>query len=271
MPCWVNGVPSERVSARDRGLAYGDGLFESISIRQGRPRLLGRHLQRLQLGCQRLQIPLEIDSLRTEISGFALQVGDGVAKLIVTRGDGMRGYAVPQPQQTLRILLSSPLPNYPSGNAEQGIKLFSCTTRLAEQPLLAGIKHLNRLEQVIARAEWQTPDYAEGLMRDQSGRVIEGVFSNLFMVASGQLLTPSLQRCGVSGVMRAEIIEQATRLGIPCEVRDVGYEELLAADEVFLCNSLYGIWPVREMDGHLWNVGELTCILQKNLYDLLGA
>ena len=271
MPCWVNGTPAESMSVRDRGLAYGDGLFETISIRQGRPRLLDRHLQRLQLGCQRLQISLDMDLLRTEISSFALQVGQGVAKLIVTRGDGVRGYALPTQQQTLRVLMSSPPPDYPTANTETGVKLFPCVTRLAEQPLLAGIKHLNRLEQVLARAEWQGADYAEGLMRDQSGRVIEGVFSNLFMVSAGQLLTPTLQRCGVAGVMREEIMEQAKRLGICCELRDIGHAELLAADEVFLCNSLYGIWPVRELDGRLWAVGELTRLLQNNLHDLLGA
>lgn len=271
MPCWVNGVPTEWVSVRDRGLAYGDGLFETISVRQAQPRLLDRHLQRLALGCQRLKISIEVEQLRAEISSFALQVGEGVVKLIVTRGEGMRGYGLPQPQQPFRILLSSPLPSYPVGNAVRGVKLYACTTRLAEQPLLAGIKHLNRLEQVLARAEWQEADCAEGLMRDQSGRVIEGVFSNLFMVRSGQLLTPSLQRCGVAGVMREEILEQAQRLGIHCAVRDIDYAELLAADEVFLCNSLYGIWPVRELDGHLWAVGELTRVLQSNLHGLSGA
>jgi 4-amino-4-deoxychorismate lyase len=271
MPCWVNGVPAESVSVRDRGLAYGDGLFETISIRQGRPRLLDRHLQRLHLGCQRLQIALDMDLLRMEISGFALQVGQGVAKLIITRGDGVRGYTLPPQQQTLRVLMSSSLPDYPAANAEQGVKLFPCVTRLAEQPLLAGIKHLNRLEQVLARAEWQGAEYAEGLMRDQSGRVIEGVFSNLFMVSSGQLLTPGLQRCGVAGVMREEIMERAKGLGIHCEVRDINHAELLSADEIYLCNSLYGIWPVRELDGRLWAVGELTRLLQNNLHDLLGA
>jgi len=271
MSCWVNGVPDERISVRDRGLAYGDGLFETISVRQAKPRLLHRHLQRLTLGCQRLHIPIEVDQLQVEISSFTGQVDDGVVKLIVTRGEGLRGYALPQPQQPQRILISLPLPNYPAANAEKGVKLFSCTTRLAEQPLLAGIKHLNRLEQVLARAEWQGPDYAEGLMLDQSGRVIEGVFSNLFMARSGQLLTPSLQRCGVAGVMREEILEQAQRLGIRCDVRDIAYAELLAADEVFLCNSLYGIWPVRELEGHCWEIGELTRVLQKSLHGLSGA
>lgn len=270
MSCWINGVPAELVSVRDRGLAYGDGLFETVSVRQGRARLLERHLQRLELGCQRLGIPIDAGVLHQEISSFAGNLDQGVVKLIVTRGDGMRGYAVPHPQQPLRILFSSPLPGYPLENQVKGVRLFSCATRLAVQPQLAGIKHLNRLEQVLARAEWQDACFAEGLMRDQSGRVIEGVFSNLFLVIQGKLVTADLSRCGVAGVMRAELIERAARLQIRCEVRDIAYTELQTAKEVFLCNSLYGIWPVRELAQHYWAVGDLTRALQTNLHDLMG-
>jgi len=270
MPCWVNGVPAERVSVRDRGLAYGDGLFETISVRHGQPRLLARHLSRLKDGCQRLTIAVDTKKLHEEISAFAAQVVDGVAKLIVTRGDGLRGYALPQHPQPVRILLGAARPSYPVANGEQGISLFPCATRLAEQPLLAGIKHLNRLEQVLARAEWESPQYAEGLVQDQSGRVVEGVFSNLFLVRGGLLLTPSLERCGVAGVMREEIIERAAHLGIQFAIRDVDYAELVTADEVFVCNSLYGIWPVCGLAEHIWPIGQLTRQLQINLQDLLG-
>ncbi len=170
-----------------------------------------------------------------------------------------------------RILLGNPLPSYPAANAEQGVRLFPCATRLAEQPLLAGLKHLNRLEQVLARGEWQDPAFAEGLMRDQSGRVIEGVYSNLFLLKDGVLTTADLSRCGVAGVMRAEVLEQARRLGISCEVRDIGYDELLGADEVFLCNSLYGIWPVRELAASVWPAGPLTRKLQALVRSLLDS
>jgi 4-amino-4-deoxychorismate lyase len=127
---------------------------------------------------------------------------------------------------------------------------------------LAGLKHLNRLEQVIARAEWQDPEHAEGLMLDMSERVIEGVFSNLFIVSNGLLLTADLKRCGVAGVMRAEILAQAEALGIPVAVADINVEQLRQADEVFVCNSVYGIWPVRECAAMSWSVGPLTRKLQ---------
>jgi 4-amino-4-deoxychorismate lyase len=170
-----------------------------------------------------------------------------------------------------RILQGSPKPSYPAANAEQGVRVFACMTRLAEQPRLAGLKHLNRLEQVLARGEWHDAEHAEGLMRDTSGRVVEGVYSNLFLVKNGGLLTPELSRCGVAGVMRAELLAQAESLGLDCGVRDISYDELLTADEVFLCNSLYGVWPVRALQGHDWPVGPLTRKLQVIARDLLDC
>ena len=271
MQGWVNGAPGEQLSVRDRGLAYGDGLFETIAVRGGRIPLLARHLTRLADGCRRLSIPLDVALVETELQAFAIQLGEGVAKLIMTRGEGQRGYAPPQPCQPLRILQAAPLPQYPAEHAERGVRLFPCATRLAEQPLLAGLKHLNRLEQVLARAEWQGNDCSEGLMCDSSGRVIEGVYSNLFLVRDGGLFTAELSRCGVAGVMRAEILLQAQLLGVPVTVGDIRYDELLAADEVFVCNSLYGIWPVRALQAQHWPVGALTRKLQAIVRSLLES
>lgn len=266
--CWIDGQPATGLPVDDRGLAYGDGLFETIKVVRGKPQLLERHLQRLDEGCRRLAIPLNLPLVRAELLAFCGELDTGVAKLTVTRGAGRRGYAPPQPCSPRRLLLASSLPAYPVQNGQTGVCLFPCATRLAEQPLLAGLKHLNRLEQVLARAEWQDSACAEGLMRDSSGRVIEGVFSNLFIVRDGVLLTAALQRCGVAGVMRAELIERAQQLGVAVVVRDLTYEELLAADEVLLCNSLYGIWPVVALAGHTWPVGVLTRKLQAAIADL---
>lgn len=268
---WVDGHPEQTLSVTDRGLAYGDGLFETIGIRHGRPQLLERHLSRLAEGCQRLSIPADLSLVRAELLAFAIEVGEGVAKLLLTRGEGLRGYAAPAAAIPRRLLLASPLPAYPPANAEHGVRVFPCTTRLAEQPLLAGLKHLNRLEQVLARSEWQDSEHAEGLMRDVSGRVIEGVFSNLFIVRDGVLITPDLSRSGVAGVMRAELLAQAEALGITAQVQAVSEEQLLAADEVFLCNSLYGVWPVTALQGHRWSVGPLTRKLQRIARDLLDC
>ncbi|VVO13215.1 aminodeoxychorismate lyase [Pseudomonas fluorescens] len=271
MDSWVDGQPADALSLKDRGLAYGDGLFETIAVHNGAPVLLDRHLARLVKGCQRLAINLDHSALCTELASYAQALGDGVLKLIVTRGDGLRGYAPDPSAQARRIMQGTPPVAYPVANAEQGVRLFPCSTRLSRQPLLAGLKHLNRLEQVIARSEWQDTEHAEGLMLDQAGRVIEGVFSNLFLVRDGVLITADLKRCGVAGVMRAELLFQAESSGIPTQITDISLDQLQWADEVFVCNSVYGVWPVRAYAALSWPVGPLTRKLQTTARLLLDA
>lgn len=268
---WVNGQPADQLSVRNRGLAYGDGLFETIAVHGGRPVLLARHLQRLTEGARRLILPLDIEQVRTELLECSARTGQGVLKLIITRGDSPRGYAADPAAEPVRILLSGPVASYPVEHATIGIKLYPCATRLAEQPLLAGLKHLNRLEQVVARAEWQTGDWAEGLMCDTSGRLIEGVYSNLFLVRDQVLYTADLARCGVAGVMRAELLEQALQSGVEVRVIDLWPTDLHLADEVFVCNSVYGVWPVRSFTSLDWLPGPLTRKLQGIARTLLDA
>lgn len=267
---WIDGVPADAVSVKDRGLAYGDGFFETILVKAGQPLLFERHMQRLASGGRRLAFALDLPLIESECRAFAAKLDDGVMKLIVTRGDGQRGYAAGPDVQPRRILQASPLPAYPQAHAEHGVRLFSCATRLAEQPLLAGLKHLNRLEQVIARSEWRDDEHAEGLMRDTSGRIVEGVYSNVFMVKGGVLLTPDLSRCGVAGVMRAELLEQAERANMAVRALDLELSDLQKADEVFVCNSVYGIWPVRAFEQLNWPVGPVTRKLQDLVRGLLG-
>ncbi|MCO8170022.1 aminodeoxychorismate lyase [Pseudomonas sp. 21LCFQ02] len=271
MTAWVDGQPADSLALANRGLAYGDGLFETIAVRAGQPLLFDRHVQRLAVSCQRLGIEADLALIRAEMTRFARQLDAGVMKLILTRGDSQRGYAPAAGAAPRRILQGSPAPVYPAGHFAQGVRLYECQTRLAEQPLLAGIKHLNRLEQVLARAEWQTPEFAEGLMRDTSGRPVEGVYSNLFVVRDGRLITADLLRCGVAGVMRAELLDQAPTLGIAVEVRDLSMSDLEQADELFVCNSVYGIWPVRGFAQLNWPVGPLTRRMQAVAYALLGS
>ncbi|MBA1205170.1 aminodeoxychorismate lyase [Pseudomonas capeferrum] len=268
---WIDGQPATAVNLQNRGLAYGDGLFETIAVRAGHPALLEGHLGRLALGCQRLAIPVDIALVRDEVLRYARALDNGVAKLILTRGDSQRGYAPADGALSRRILQGTPAPGYPAGNGEHGVRLYPCSTRLAEQPRLAGLKHLNRLEQVLARAEWQDSEHAEGLMRDTSGRVIEGVYSNLFIVRDGVLQTACLSRCGVAGVMRAALLDLAPGLGIPVQIRDLSLSDLEKADEVFLCNSVYGVWPVRAFAASNWPPGSLTRRLQAVAQTLLDA
>lgn len=271
MDCWVDGQPADALSLKDRGLAYGDGLFETIAVRGGQPLLLDRHLTRLADGCARLVIVADLELIRSELHSYSNAMGEGVLKLILTRGDGLRGYAPDPAAPGRRILQGNPPAAYPVAHGERGVRLFPCITRLSHQPLLAGLKHLNRLEQVLARAEWSDSEHAEGLMLDQSGRVIEGVYSNLFMVRDGVLITADLTRCGVAGVMRAEILFQAESLGIPTQITDIRLEQLQWADEVFVCNSVYGVWPVSAYAALSWPVGPLTRKLQTIARALLDA
>lgn len=271
MHCWVDGQDATAINLQNRGLAYGDGLFETIAVRGGRASLMDGHLARLALGCKRLAIDADLALVGDEIQRFARQLGDGVAKLVLTRGDSQRGYAPAAGVAPRRILQGAPLPSYPAEHAEHGVRLFPCQTRLGEQPLLAGLKHLNRLEQVLARAEWQDGEHAEGLMRDGQGRVVEGVYSNLFMVSAGVLVTADLSRCGVAGVMRGALLEHAPRMGMPTQVRDIAFEELQQADEVFVCNSVYGVWPVRAVGALNWSPGPLTRKLQAVARTLLDT
>ncbi|MHC8396222.1 aminodeoxychorismate lyase [Pseudomonas sp. LB3P93] len=271
MDSWVDGQPADALSLKDRGLAYGDGLFETIAVRGGQPLLLDRHLARLVDGCSRLAIAADHELIRSELLAYAHALDEGVLKLIITRGDSLRGYAPDPSAQARRILQGNPPAVYPAVHGEQGVRLFPCATRLSRQPLLAGLKHLNRLEQVIARAEWQDTEHAEGLMLDLAGRVIEGVFSNLFLIRDGVLITADLKRCGVAGVMRAELLFQAESLGIPTQITDISLDQLQWADEVFVCNSVYGVWPVRAYAALSWSVGPLTRKLQTIARALLDA
>ena len=269
MQAWINGQPAACIAVADRGLAYGDGLFETIKVRNGRAALLERHLARLQEGCERLMIPCDMSILRSELLAYIERLGNGVCKLLLTRGAGQRGYTLPEPSRPQRILQASTLPQWPVEHTQQGVQLFACQLRLSTQPVLAGLKHLNRLEQVLARAEWSDPVYAEGLLLDEHSRVVDCVFSNIFIVRQQQLITPALNRCGVAGVMRAELMARAESAGVAVQAQDIPLQELLQADEVFTSYSLYGIWPVRSYATQSWSVGPVTRKLQHLIKDLV--
>ncbi len=247
------------MNPQDRGLAYGDGVFETVAIRSGRPRLLEYHLERLELGCERLGFAAPVrDCLSAELCELAGTFQHAVGKIIVTRGVGPRGYRPPEcPEPTRIVGVEATVPK--SGAAVwKGVRLRSCDTRLASNPLLAGIKTLNRLEQVLARAEWSDPDIAEGLMCNTSGHVICGTMSNVFAVIGKCLVTPELNECGVRGVMRRFVLETARELGIETVQTVLSVESLRQAGELFLSNSQFGIWPVTEWEGQNFAPGTLT-------------
>lgn len=261
----INGVPSDQVSICDRGLLYGDGVFRTIRVLGGYIQCWPRHYRKLQQDCVKLRIICpESKVLFEELQRLIEQRLDGVAKIIITRGEqSTRGYAPTENVNSTRILSLAPPSDYPKRNYSHGVRLRLCDLRLSHQPKLAGIKHLNRLENVLAAAEWSDPEISEGLLLDIFGNVIEGIRSNLFIVRNGELFTPSLLSCGVSGIQRERVIEWAAIHGLPCWVREFGLAELLAADEVFLVNSVIGLWPVRELSGTDWRNHPISMQVQE--------
>ena len=256
---WVNGEPAEMVCLADRGLQYGDGLFETLAVLDGRVPRLELHLDRLRKGCASLRMPMPDETLlHREVQQAAEGETYAVLKLILTRGRGGRGYRPPESATVTRLLFRHPWPDHPESWSTQGIELRVCTTRLAVGSPLAGMKHLNRLEQIMARAEWED-GAQEGLMLDADGRVVEGTMSNLFVSpAEGWLVTPDLSRSGVAGVTRRHILAMAESEGLRVDVCELSLEELLDSREIFVCNSIIGVWPVTRIAERRYTVGPLT-------------
>ena len=260
---WVNGEPAETVRLADRGLQYGDGLFETLAVLDSRVRRLDLHLDRLRDGCERLRMPMPDEALlRREVQQAAEGETRAVLKLMLTRGSGGRGYRPPEPAMVTRMVFHHPWPPYPESWSVEGVELRVCATRLAVGSPLAGVKHLNRLEQVLARAEW-SEGAQEGLMLDADGRVVEGTMTNLFASsAEGRLVTPDLSRSGVAGVTRRHILARAGAEGMQVEIRDLSLEQLLQCREIFVCNSIIGVWPVTRIGERRYPVGPVTCQAQ---------
>lgn len=263
--CWINGQSGTQLDVAERAVQYGDGVFETLRIRNAVMEYPDLHLQRLRAGCERLGFPaIDWSLLRQELEGRAAQYEAHVMKVILSRGTAGRGYRPAPDAGVNRIVSIHPLPV--QRHAPDGVRVRICRTRLAHQPLLAGIKHLNRLEQVLARAEWDDAETAEGLMLDYADHLVEGVMSNVFLVRDNSLLTPELSACGVAGVMRSVILDLAESLGIGAQVRPVAAGEVKNADEVFVCNSLIGIWPVTEIENTgRYAIGPVTRQLQAAL------
>lgn len=250
----VDGLPANAVPADDRGFTYGDGVFRTLAMRNGRAQWWPQQYDKLAADCSALRITAPAQSdLRRDLQNIAAQLPDCALRITVTRGSGGRGYAIPENPQSRRVVAATPLPDYPRHWLEQGISVRICDLRLAAQPSLAGVKHLNRLENVLARAEWNDPAIAEGLLLDAAGNVIEGTRCNVFMIEDGVLVTPDLSCCGVAGVTRDLVIAAAGRNGLSCRIEPVSRQRLEVATEVFLVNSLIGVWPVAALEERRWS------------------
>jgi 4-amino-4-deoxychorismate lyase len=256
---WVDGAMTDQVPADDRGLQYGDGLFETLLIRGGRPRFLEAHLARLKAGCARLAIPFEQESaVRAEIAAACARAPLlAVLKIIVTRGSARRrGYApdAEAPRRVISLYESAPL----AVELREGVNLIFATGTVAEHTGLAGIKHLSRLENVWATGEARAVGAFDALLRTASGTVISGAMTNLFVVRGGRVQTPPVDRAGVAGILRQVVLRECAALGIPAVEQAVSPEDLPAADEAFVTNARIGVVPVRRVGEHAVRMSSLT-------------
>lgn len=259
--CLVDGELAHGVSAADRGLHYGDGLFETLAIFDGQPRFWQGHMDRLAAGCERLGLPVAPQAvLLREVQTVSAGRSRCVVKIILTRGASGIGFRPRPVAMSTRIVCAFDWPETTGQPAQTGVDTRICKLRLGIQPELAGLNHLNRLEQVVARSEWNDPTVHEGILLDREDHVISGIRSNIFLVFSGRILTPRLDRCGIRGVMRAAIL---AAFRARCEQRRVTLDMLPDADEVFLCNALHGVYPVRRIDHWEYEPGPLTRDVQE--------
>jgi 4-amino-4-deoxychorismate lyase len=243
----------------DRGLAYGDGVFETLLVHQGEPVWWQEHWQRLLRGAARLGLPVpDENEVRHECMAMLAEADRrAVLKIVLTRGSGGRGYAPPAGATPTVVLSTHPAPA-PIAN---GLHLRWAKTTLAVQPALAGIKHLNRLEQVLARAEWQGPEIDEALVCDGEDRVVSAIAANLFVLLGGRWLTPSVERCGVAGIARDWLLANIPK----ATVAELNPAEVSRADALFLCNSVRGILPVRRLGMREWPRDEAVAPLRAML------
>lgn len=256
LECLVDGEISDRISTTDRGLHYGDGLFESIAVVQGKPRFWQSHIDRLNAGCEQLGLaPPPQALLLREVLTVSAGQQKCVAKIILSRGTFGRGFATDPNARSNRVVSSWSWPQDPGHLAQIGITARICKLRLGIQPALGGLNHLNRLEQILARAEWSDSAVHEGILLDREDHLISAISANIFLVQSGRLLTPRLDRCGVRGVMRGAIINEFRER---CEQRRITLDMLPEAEEVFVCNTVRGVFPVTRIDHWEYETGPLT-------------
>jgi 4-amino-4-deoxychorismate lyase len=258
----VNGTAADSLPVLDRGLQFGDGVFRTLAVHGGRPLNWVNHHARLAADCRALGLACpESERLAAEIAAVA--PGEAAVKIIVTRGVAGRGYAIPNDARATRLVAAFDPPAYDPRLAVEGIRVRLCTLRLALQPRLAGVKSLNRLENVLARSEWRDSAVHEGLLCDSEGRVVEATQANLFVVHKGHLVTPRLDRCGVAGAQRDRVRQLAASLAEHCDEVDLGIDDVMKADEVFLTNSLIRLWPVREIDGRAYRPGPVARVIRE--------
>ncbi len=262
----IDGTAQSVISAKNRGLHYGDGVFETLAVIDNRIRNQTRHWARLTEGCARLglQAP-DMTVLEQEVHQLCAKQARAVVKIMIVRDGGeKRGYRCDAQAPIHRLIFREDWPEHLPHWQQDGVRVRWCATRMSHNRALAGIKHCNRLEQVLARQEWDD-EYEEGLMQDEAGHVIEGTMSNVFLLQETRLSTPSLDDCGVDGVTRQRIIAEAPELGLDVDIRNITREDFNTAESVFLCNAIIGVWGVRQIEDQEYALPAILLQLQQRI------
>ena len=259
----INGIPADFLDINDRAIHYGDGLFETILCHNGKLLFWEQHYQRLQTSAVRLKLycpdeSLLLDDIKKIYIDINKEVNKNLAiKIIISRGTGERGYQFKAGNSHTRVVMASAIDEDYSSLAAASLfsgDLYICEQQVSINEGLAGIKHLNRLENVLARNEWQTNaadnKIIDGLMLNANHYVIEATMSNLFVVKDGQLITPDLKQSGVNGIMRNVIIDIANKNKIETAVVNLTLQEVVTMDECFISNSLIGMKVVNNIAEH---------------------
>lgn len=269
LAAWVDGLSADSVPLGDRALHYGDGAFTTIRVQAQQACWIDAHLLRLRASCLGLHLPVpDLSRLRGEIENAARVESAGIVKVLLSRGDGARGYA-PHGASGRRMVFSYALAASDTALYSVGVRLRHADLVLSQQPALAGYKHANRLEQVMARSEWEDPGIADALLCDSEGRVVSATAANVFARFGTELRTPSLIRAGVAGVCRQQVV-QSPPPGFSVTVTDMHRDELGTADELFLSNCVRGIVPVRALGDHGYASMSAARSLMRVLHPALG-
>jgi 4-amino-4-deoxychorismate lyase len=258
----IDGKKQSKASIFNRNTQFGDGLFETCLVENKKLFFWSNHLERMRLGCDRLNISMIDETLwLSDIrKAFSLiKIDNCIVKLVLSRGESLRGYSYKDNIRPIRMIIVSELKRI---NQNMAFSLEFCKNGYNSNPKLAGIKHCNRLEQVIARAGIKNDD---GIMLDENENVISVTQGNIFCVQGNKLITPNLDKCGIEGTRRAVILNIVADLGFDISIKDISVKELLRSDEVFISNSIQGVVPVNRIEDFVYSKHKITEIISETL------
>lgn len=266
----INGKFLKTVSVLDRGLSYGDGLFETMSWRHLREldsfgvEFWNRHLKRLSASSLKMKIKMPskeiLNNYKDKIIKKSINLGfnEGVLKIIITRGVGGRGYKYEKDIEPTIIFLSFPKVRIDESFFKKGVNLKFCKSPIFVNHQLSGIKHLNRIDSVMARSEWQNKEFFDGVLLDDSKNIIDGTMTNIFFSKNNILYTPDLKKSGINGIMRQVVIEKSKIFFNSVHEIQINKKNLKLYDEMFITNSIIKILPVKKLEKKEFSISQST-------------